>query len=46
VRNKIRRVKLLQFYKVMAGLVLICGYENWALNGDHRRNIETAEIKF
>jgi hypothetical protein len=28
LRNKIRRVKPLQLYKVMAMLILICGCEN------------------
>jgi hypothetical protein len=35
----------LTFYNVMAVLVLLYGFENWAMNRADRRIIETAKIK-
>jgi hypothetical protein len=40
-KNKTIRDPILQFYKAMPVLILMCGPENWAVNRVSRRITET-----
>ncbi|PSN48599.1 hypothetical protein C0J52_22220 [Blattella germanica] len=46
LKNKTQKETMLKFYKTMAVPIFTYGSENWPMNREDRRTIETAEIKF